>query len=189
MLSSVRGFVIGNIWPWLKQYVWPAIHAKLISEIPLLVAWAAQKIKDIFSENSKERERDATEKAKEADLKAQESTDAIEIAELKKEAEIWRMVAQQYKEDLGAMKLKIDLIEQQTKAEIKEEINEVNPEVNLENGVLQLVMGGSKISIPGPDGADTVLRESSSPLSDAALKIKINNNLQLDSKPNNQSES
>lgn len=148
IFSSLKEVLAKYVWPWIKEHVLPAIQAYLVTAIPELIDWSMQKIKDIFRENSKQREKEAMDNAREAESKAEKSNSELEIAELKKEAEIWKKVAQQYKDDLDAIKLKVDVIEKETTAEVKEEIMKVDPEISFESSGINLTIGDSRISLP-----------------------------------------
>lgn len=151
ILESVKKIAVEILWPWIKEYVWPAIQAKLITELPELISWGIGKIKSGFSENSNSRESEAIANAKKAEEKANNSSNELEIAELRKEAEIWKKVANQYKEDLAVMQEKMQKIEEATNKVVKEEVMKVNPEIDFESTGVNLKIGETKISLPSPE--------------------------------------
>ncbi|MGZ4857392.1 MAG: hypothetical protein ACXVZU_03390 [Methanobacteriaceae archaeon] len=146
--KKITEAALDYIWPWIKEQVWPIIQTKILEEIAVSFPWFIQKIKDIFSQNSKEREHEARENAQAAEEKTKKTSDEVEIAELKKEAEIWRKVAEQYKKDLEDIKSKVTEVETEALEEIKEEVLKNDPDINFDNGSATLSIGGSNISLP-----------------------------------------
>lgn len=140
--------VANIVWPWIKSNVWPIIMQKILSEVPILINWFIQKIKDLITEKSQMREQEAKEKAAQAEQKASSAKSQSEVEFYKREAAIWKTVAEQYKNDLADIKSKVSNIEKEMQTEVVTEIAKIDPEVTITPTGANVKISGNTINLP-----------------------------------------
>jgi len=148
IFSSIIEIIVETVWPWIIKNVWPIIQQQVISMFAEALGWLTKKIKKLFSSKSKERAKEAEEKAEFAEKKSENASNEKEADTYRAEAAVWREVAEQYRQDLEDMKQKITELETKAKSNTKNEIEALNPSLNLGSKLPNLSIGGATHQLP-----------------------------------------
>jgi len=120
--------LIEKIGPWFITVIWPIVQDKFVSIFAQAFDWFIDQFSDIFKSKNKARAAEAEKKANEAEEKASMETDENFITKHKTEAVIWREVAEQYKEDLIELSARVSELEEKTKRNMSNEVNDMSPD-------------------------------------------------------------
>jgi hypothetical protein len=132
MKADVIKKALEVVWPWIVENIWPVIQSQFITIFISSFGWFIEKIKELVKTKNEGRAKEAEENAVAAEKKADTETDESVIYGYRAEADVWRKVAEQYKEDLAELSMRVTELEEKTKKDLNDGIQESTPEVNFE---------------------------------------------------------
>ena len=147
----VKWFVT-SVWPWIVENIWPAIRIMLID----IFAQVLNRIRSAFFEwfnRRKNKEEAASKEAAEAEKMAQRAATASEAEKHRAVAQVWRQVAEQFRQQNEELKAKLSEVLDGAKADFCGELDAMdikNVIQECDDGTLKLHGSGATLALPAP---------------------------------------
>ncbi|SDK76485.1 hypothetical protein [Microbulbifer yueqingensis] len=152
IVNTVREFLVATFWPWFKEYAWPIIKQHLIEIISSLVKIISEKIQGKMAEKASSQVNDFEVQAAKAEQSAMDSLDPNEIKKLKREAQIWREVAERLKKDNAALVKDLAEIAEKSKIDTINSLKNTELDIATEGENAIFTIGGTARSLPLVEG-------------------------------------
>ena len=146
----VKKLIVEIFWPWFKEFVWPIIK-KAIEELISYIIGTVEKIKKWTSEKAKNNAENANKKADEFDKMAEfaKTHEAHEEADkFRAVAQVWREVAEQFRQENELLKREIDDISKTAKKEVSEKVDNLNIDLDFSHEKPKFMIGGNSYNLP-----------------------------------------
>lgn len=122
------------VWPWIVENVWPLLEEKII-EIFIKVATSFQGRLEEWFENSNRAKADiAQKKAEEAKAKSNSASSDAEAEKQRVIAEVWRQVAEQFRQENAGLKIELDEVTRKSAADFRNALGGLEVENLIEEG-------------------------------------------------------
>lgn len=148
IINSILSFIVKKFWPWFLSYVWPFIKEHVKEFVYFIIETLKEKIKDWLSARSKERTRQAHQKAQEAEGRAEETQNEHEAEKYRAVAKVWREVAEQFRSDNEELKAKLDEFEAEAKTSAETDIESMNIDLDFTKEKSTLRLGDKVQELP-----------------------------------------
>ncbi|MBD3330836.1 hypothetical protein GF354_04890 [Candidatus Peregrinibacteria bacterium] len=150
--NAIFKFIVKKFWPWFKDFVWPYLKDHVNELISFILDRFKNQIKDIFSDRTERRRKEAQEKADAAEKRAKGTSDDGESERLRATAQVWREVAEQFRRDNEEMKAKLDEMEAETKATSEGIVQDMEFDVDFSETTPVLKLGENRHELPALPG-------------------------------------
>lgn len=136
----IKDVVVKVFWPWFLEAVWPAIKKHAAQLILLGLDMLASAIKRLMINRTKTRSDEANQQAAEYEKKAEVAENEIEAENYKKIAQIWREVAEKYRQDNEFLKNKMEELVADVKLDVLEKVDALKINLHFKDKVPELTM-------------------------------------------------
>lgn len=149
MGAAIKLFFAKVIWPWIIANVWPIIQQYLIQLAAEAVRWVMMQAKDWVVGTFNNRGKQAEAKVEEEERRAEEHEEGSpDWREHKARADVWRNVAEQYRQDNEGLKKKLEEVEAEAVRDIHEDVKELTPDLDITGKTPTVKVKGTVHSLP-----------------------------------------
>jgi len=155
-LSGSQEVTVKVFWSWFKEVAWPFIRKHLKDLIIFVLDLFKEKFKKWASEQVEKRTQSANKKADEFAQKAKSAQTPEDAEKFRALAQVWREVAEQFRQENEALKMKLDEISQEVQREAFEKTNNLDVDLDFSAEKPKLMMGDASYDLPAlPSSGDT----------------------------------
>ena len=148
ILNVMLAFFFRVVWPWIKKYVWPLIRDRVLEIIGGILSKLKSKIDDYLKGRSEKQESAARERAEEAERKAKNATDESDRKIQEAIAQVWREVAEQFREENELLKVKLREFTSDADQEINQQTRSITLDIDVTSDKPVLLLNQERISLP-----------------------------------------
>jgi len=148
LLQWIKDVTAKVFWPWFKKVAWPFIRQHVKEIIVFVLDLFKDKLKKWMSQQAKDKEDKANQKAENYERKANASSDDKETEKFRDIAKVWREVAEQFRQENETLKRKIDELSREVKEEAFKKADSLEIDLDFSNERPTLSIGDSIYSLP-----------------------------------------
>jgi hypothetical protein len=143
------------IWPWIIENIWPELRKELIGIFKKVVKGMKKLIFEWLDSRKNIREKAAHRKAAEAEQMARNVRSKSEAAQYNAIAQLWREVAEQFRQENELLKAKLDDAIKKSVSDFQNEMNSMEIKDIIEEGKdASLKLKGSRTILRLPEPSD-----------------------------------
>ena len=148
----VKWFV-NAVWPWVVENIWPEIHKLLTGIFVQVLDRLRSAFFEWFNNRQKNQEETARKEAAQAEEMAHNSASASEAEKHRAVAQVWRQVAEQFRQQNEELKAKLSEVLDGAKANFNGKLDAMdikNVIQECDDGTLKLLGSGTTLALPAP---------------------------------------
>ena len=151
-LRVFKTWFIKEFWPWFLKEVWPLIQNYVIELLRDLAKNLIHKIKEWLESRNKQRDETISSKISEAEEKAANSKDQVEIEKQIAIARVWREVAEMFRIENEELHNKLEQYQKESLDNVINKFIDTELELEEKDNKLSLSIGEEKeqIFLPNP---------------------------------------
>jgi len=149
----IKGFVVKTFWPWFKEHALPRLKEYFIEIFCKILRSFKEEILRYIDELFRNRAKRAEDRATAAEKQAGESATKGEKEKYEALAKVWREVAEEMRQENEDLKAKLDTIETTHEMKLRQQISQVDVDLEIDDQSSRLAIGGTKHELRQlPDG-------------------------------------